>query len=45
MFCACPTGVDVLPDGAPNAALCPICLGHPGTLPTLNAEAVALGVV
>ena len=24
----------------PNTRTCPICLGHPGTLPVVNAEAV-----
>ena len=24
----------------PNVNLCPICMGHPGTLPTLNMEAI-----
>ena len=28
----------------PNSSVCPICLGHPGTLPALNAAAVAKGV-
>ena len=28
----------------PNSSVCPICLGHPGTLPTLNAGAVAKGI-
>ena len=28
----------------PNSSVCPICLGHPGTLPTLNAAAVAKGI-
>ena len=40
MFCGCP----VTHDAPPNSAVCPICLGHPGTLPRLNAEAVVLGV-
>ena len=40
MFCAC----RVASDDAPNHAVCPICLAHPGTMPALNAEAVALGV-
>ncbi|KKU89734.1 MAG: Aspartyl/glutamyl-tRNA(Asn/Gln) amidotransferase subunit B [Candidatus Yanofskybacteria bacterium GW2011_GWA1_48_10] len=24
----------------PNQNICPICMGHPGTLPAINAEAV-----
>src|SRR3989344_8006761 len=24
----------------PNTNVCPICLGHPGTLPTINKQAV-----
>jgi aspartyl-tRNA(Asn)/glutamyl-tRNA(Gln) amidotransferase subunit B len=36
MFCGCS-----LSFGAePNTYTCPVCLGHPGTLPTTNAEAV-----
>ncbi len=35
LFCAC------APDGRHN---CPVCQGHPGTLPVLAIEAVALGV-
>lgn len=27
----------------PNVYTCPICMGHPGTLPVLNQEAVTLG--
>ena len=39
-LCACP-----LQDGAPpNALVCPICTGHPGTLPTLNDQAVKLAI-
>ena len=36
MFCGCALsfGED------PNTLVCPICLGHPGTLPVTNAEAV-----
>ena len=31
--------------GAPvNSHVCPVCLGHPGTLPTLNVQAVDLGI-
>lgn len=40
LFCRCP----VLPDAPPNHLVCPICTGHPGTLPVLNDAAVALGV-
>jgi aspartyl-tRNA(Asn)/glutamyl-tRNA(Gln) amidotransferase subunit B len=27
-------------DAEPNTHVCPICMGHPGTLPTINKEAV-----
>ncbi|PJE73908.1 MAG: Asp-tRNA(Asn)/Glu-tRNA(Gln) amidotransferase subunit GatB [Candidatus Taylorbacteria bacterium CG10_big_fil_rev_8_21_14_0_10_41_48] len=27
-------------NSAPNANVCPICMGHPGTLPVINKEAV-----
>jgi len=39
MFCACPV-VD-LTQTPPNTAVCPICAGMPGTLPVVNAQAVA----
>jgi aspartyl-tRNA(Asn)/glutamyl-tRNA(Gln) amidotransferase subunit B len=38
MFCACPV-VDSV-SAAPNTAVCPVCAGHPGTLPVLNEQAV-----
>ncbi|MBM4179080.1 MAG: Asp-tRNA(Asn)/Glu-tRNA(Gln) amidotransferase subunit GatB [Ignavibacteria bacterium] len=39
-FCVCPTEY-----GAhPNVNVCPICLGHPGTLPVLNENLVAYAV-
>ena len=38
LFCGCATDFGA----APNAQTCPICLGHPGTLPVPNAEAVTL---
>ncbi len=41
MFCGCENGVN---QKSPNSAICPICMGHPGTLPVPNAEAVRLGV-
>jgi aspartyl-tRNA(Asn)/glutamyl-tRNA(Gln) amidotransferase subunit B len=36
MFCAC----EVEPGAAPNTRVCPICLGLPGALPTINRLAV-----
>jgi len=39
MFCACPV-LDVT-TAAPNTAVCPVCAGMPGTLPVVNARAVA----
>jgi aspartyl-tRNA(Asn)/glutamyl-tRNA(Gln) amidotransferase subunit B len=41
MFCGC-----ALEFGAePNSLTCPVCLGHPGVLPTLNAQAVHYGLM
>lgn len=44
MFCACLNADSDLPglkaQGEPNKNVCPICLAHPGTLPTINREAV-----
>lgn len=37
MFCACKNDPD---EEKPNANICPICMGHPGTLPVLNKEAI-----
>ncbi len=37
MFCSCPNDSN---EKYPNFNICPICLGHPGTLPTINQEAV-----
>lgn len=34
MFCGCSNISD---DTRPNSVICPICTGHPGTLPTLNS--------
>ena len=36
MFCRCPNGFGA----APNTTTCPICLGHPGSLPVPNRTAV-----
>jgi aspartyl-tRNA(Asn)/glutamyl-tRNA(Gln) amidotransferase subunit B len=37
MFCGCPVAFG----GEPNTRVCPVCLGHPGTLPVPNEQAVA----
>lgn len=37
MFCACD---NIFGDVAPNTAVCPICMGHPGTLPVPNKKAI-----
>lgn len=36
MFCACANETS----DQPNSNICPICLGHPGTLPTVNQTAI-----
>ncbi|TML36814.1 MAG: Asp-tRNA(Asn)/Glu-tRNA(Gln) amidotransferase subunit GatB [Actinobacteria bacterium] len=41
MFCGCALSFGE----EPNTRTCPICLGHPGTLPTTNAEAVHFGLM
>lgn len=42
MFCACPV-VDST-TATPNTAVCPVCGGHPGSLPVLNEQAVEFGL-
>ncbi len=37
MFCSCINGPD---ESHPNLNICPICMGHPGTLPVINKIAV-----
>ncbi len=37
MFCSCPNDPN---EKQPNSNICPICMGHPGTLPVINEEAV-----
>ncbi|KUK85621.1 MAG: Aspartyl/glutamyl-tRNA(Asn/Gln) amidotransferase subunit B, partial [Synergistales bacterium 58_81] len=41
LFCSCPT--DYI-GSEPNTHVCPVCLGLPGTLPSLNGRSVELGV-
>ncbi len=37
MFCACDNASE---GAAPNSLICPICTGHPGTLPVPNEQAI-----
>jgi aspartyl-tRNA(Asn)/glutamyl-tRNA(Gln) amidotransferase subunit B len=37
MFCGCLNDPDA---HEPNQLICPVCVGHPGTLPTINRKAV-----
>jgi len=41
LFCGCDNNAR---GAKPNTRVCPVCLGLPGTLPVLNAEAVNLGI-
>jgi len=41
MFCACSNEIEAKD---PNVNICPICLGHPGILSTINEEAVHMGM-
>ena len=41
MFCSCALSFGE----EPNTRTCPVCLGHPGTLPVTNAEAVHFGLM
>ena len=40
LFCPCPTAFGA----PPNSQTCPVCLGHPGTLPVTNRRAVDLAL-
>ncbi|MBX5436942.1 MAG: Asp-tRNA(Asn)/Glu-tRNA(Gln) amidotransferase subunit GatB [Alicyclobacillaceae bacterium] len=40
IFCGCSTSFGA----PPNTNVCPVCLGHPGTLPVLNEGAVELAL-
>lgn len=41
IFCSCSTAFGA----QPNTHVCPVCMGLPGTLPSLNSEAVRLAVL
>ncbi len=42
MFCSCDNTGELQ---QPNTTVCPICLGHPGTLPVVNADAIRMGIL
>ena len=42
MFCNCPVVDPIVAE--PNSAVCPVCLGMPGTLPVVNKQAVAYAI-
>lgn len=41
LFCSCKTTFGA----EPNTLCCPVCMGHPGTLPVLNRQAVYFAVM
>ncbi|MDD3302163.1 MAG: Asp-tRNA(Asn)/Glu-tRNA(Gln) amidotransferase subunit GatB [Candidatus Gracilibacteria bacterium] len=41
-FCNCKNAVELATE--PNINVCPVCMGFPGMLPSINAEVVRLGV-
>jgi aspartyl-tRNA(Asn)/glutamyl-tRNA(Gln) amidotransferase subunit B len=41
LFCGCSTDIT---DANPNTHCCPVCLGHPGSKPVLNAKAVEYAI-
>ncbi|MBN2302158.1 MAG: Asp-tRNA(Asn)/Glu-tRNA(Gln) amidotransferase subunit GatB [Lentisphaerae bacterium] len=41
MFCGCSTEYGA----PPNTHVCPVCLGYPGAMPTMNEEAIRLTVL
>lgn len=42
MFCSCDNTGENQPS---NTTVCPICMGHPGTLPVANEQAIKFGVL
>lgn len=42
MFCSCNNKGETMP---PNTTVCPVCMGHPGTLPVPNREAITNAVL
>lgn len=37
MFCACKNDPE---EEKPNTNICPVCMAHPGAMPTLNKKAI-----
>ncbi len=47
IFCSCPASPPVgrsVSEVEPNSSICPVCAGHPGTLPVLNRRVVEFAV-
>ncbi|MBI2426411.1 MAG: Asp-tRNA(Asn)/Glu-tRNA(Gln) amidotransferase subunit GatB [Candidatus Kerfeldbacteria bacterium] len=44
MFCGCKNSTTHSEEKRPNVNVCPVCMGHPGTLPVLNNQAVNWGI-
>lgn len=42
LFCSCDNAGEEKPA---NTCVCPVCMGHPGTLPVLNRQAVEWGIM
>ncbi|MFH1598354.1 MAG: Asp-tRNA(Asn)/Glu-tRNA(Gln) amidotransferase subunit GatB [Patescibacteria group bacterium] len=42
MFCRCDNAGE---DKPANSTVCPVCMGHPGTLPVVNQQAIDWGVM
>ncbi len=43
MFCSCKNALELASE--PNINVCPVCMGFPGMLPSLNEEVVRLGTI
>ncbi len=41
IFCSCANQISV----EPNVNICPVCTGHPGTLPVLNKKVIEYGIM
>lgn len=41
IFCSCPNQISI----EPNVNICPVCAGHPGTLPVLNKQVIEYAIM